>query len=57
MNDEEVMLGVDNLKTIIADNYQLSAQEIKQKILDFTINFSEIDMKRDDLTFIILKVK
>jgi len=57
MNDEEIMLGVENLKNIVTNNHQLSPEEIKQKILEFTINFSEIDMKRDDLTFIILKVK
>jgi len=57
MNDEDQMLGVKNLKKIIKDNHHLSADNIKQKILDFAISFSDIEIKRDDLTFIILKVK
>jgi len=57
MNEEEEMLGIENLRRIIYDNTHLSAQEIKQKILDFSIKFSESEISRDDLTFIILKVK
>lgn len=57
MNDEEEMLGVENLKRIICNNHHLSAEEIKQHLLDFSIRFSENEINRDDLTFIILKVK
>ncbi|MCP4218199.1 MAG: SpoIIE family protein phosphatase [bacterium] len=56
MNDEEEMLGVDNLKQIICDYAHQSAEEIKQHLLDFSIEYSEREMNRDDLTFIILKV-
>jgi len=51
------MLGMENLETIIIQNSHLSAEEIKQKLLDFSIRFSETEISRDDLTFIILKVK
>lgn len=57
MNDEEKMLGMENLEKIITQNSHLSAEEIKQKLLDFSIRFSETEISRDDLTFIILKVK
>jgi serine phosphatase RsbU (regulator of sigma subunit) len=57
MNEKDEMLGVENLKTIISENHQSSADEIKQKILDFSIRFSADEVNRDDLTFIILKVK
>ncbi len=57
MNEQEKMLGMDNLETIIIQNSHLSAEEIKQKLLDFSIRFSETEISRDDLTFIILKVK
>lgn len=57
MNDKEEMLGVKNLKMILSENHMKSASEIKQKILDFSIHFSAEEVNRDDLTFIILKVK
>lgn len=57
MNKEEEMLGIDQVKRLILENHNLSAEEIKQKILDFSIEFSGNGVSRDDLTFIILKVK
>ncbi len=57
MNEEDEMLGIDNLKKLIQENHEFSAKEIKQKILDFSIKFSETKINRDDLTFIVLKVK
>jgi len=57
MNEAEEMLGIEHLKRIIRENHDLPTEEIKQKILDFSIHFSESRINRDDLTFIILKVK
>lgn len=57
MNSREEMLGMESLKEIITENSHLSAEEIKRKLLDFSIKFSESEINRDDLTFIILKVK
>jgi serine phosphatase RsbU (regulator of sigma subunit) len=57
MDEEEEMLGIDRVKRLILENHDLSAEAIKQKILDFSIEFSETGVSRDDLTFIILKVK
>ena len=56
MNEDEEMLGITNLKRILCDNHRLGVEVIKQKILDFSIKFSESTINRDDLTFIILKV-
>jgi serine phosphatase RsbU (regulator of sigma subunit) len=56
MNEEEEMLGIDNLKRILCENHDQSAEDIKQKLLDFSIKFSDSGINRDDLTFIILKV-
>ena len=57
MNDAEEMLGMDNLKRILCANHHLSAEEIKQQLLDFSIRFSDTEINSDDLTFILLKVK
>lgn len=57
MNEDEEMLGIENLKNILCENHNRSAEDIKQKFLDFSIRFSESGINRDDLTFIILKVK
>jgi serine phosphatase RsbU (regulator of sigma subunit) len=57
MNDEDEMLGVDHLKRILKENHHLPTDEIKQKMLDFSIKFSDSGINRDDLTFIILKIK
>lgn len=57
MNEKDEVLGVDQLKRLIAKSHQLSAEDIKQRILDFSIQFSETGISRDDLTFIVLKVK
>jgi serine phosphatase RsbU (regulator of sigma subunit) len=57
MNEADEMLGIENLKRLIEENHQLSAREIKQKILDFSIEFSDSSPNSDDLTFIVLKVK
>jgi serine phosphatase RsbU (regulator of sigma subunit) len=57
MNSREEMLGMESLKEIITENCHLPAEEIKQKLLDFSITFSGSEVNRDDLTFIILKVK
>jgi serine phosphatase RsbU (regulator of sigma subunit) len=57
MNEEDEVLGVGQLKDLILENHHLSCEEIKQKILEFSIRFSGSGISRDDLTFIILKVK
>ncbi len=57
LNKKDEMIGVANLKNIIRKSSHLSAVEIKQKILDFSIKFSASDINRDDLTFIVLKVR
>ena len=57
MNEEDEILDIGNLKTIVEENCTLSTEEIKQKILDFSIQFSKDNINRDDLTFILLKVK
>lgn len=57
MNEDEEMLGVKKLERLICQNHTGSAEEIKQKILDFSIQFAGTRVNRDDLTFIVLKVK
>lgn len=57
MNEKDEVLGVDQLRRLIAKYHHLPAEEIKQQVLDFSIKFSETGISRDDLTFIILKVK
>jgi sigma-B regulation protein RsbU (phosphoserine phosphatase) len=57
MNEADEMLGIENLKRLIEKNSHLSVRDIKQKILDFSIDFSDSSPNSDDLTFIVLKVK
>ncbi len=57
LNKDDEMIGVENLKKIILQNSERPAEEIKLRMLDFAIKFSETEINRDDLTFIVLKVK
>ena len=57
MNGEGQILGQENLIRLIRENASLPATEIKQKILDFSIGFSESETNADDLTFVVIKVK
>jgi len=57
MNREGEMLGIDPIKKIIAENAELPPDEIKHKLLDLSIEFAKGKNNKDDLTFIILKVK
>ncbi len=57
LNKDDEMIGVKNLKNLILTNSGRSAEEIKQQMLDFAIKFSETEINRDDLTFIVLKIK
>ncbi len=57
MNEDEEMLGIKKLERLICRNHSGSAEEIKKKILDFSIQFAGARANRDDLTFIVLKVK
>ncbi|MCU0284957.1 MAG: SpoIIE family protein phosphatase [Acidobacteria bacterium] len=57
MNEKEELLGFDNLEKIITNYCNLPVEEIKQKLLDFSVQFSQIEIASDDLTFILLKVK
>ncbi|MCK5004923.1 MAG: SpoIIE family protein phosphatase [Candidatus Aminicenantes bacterium] len=57
MNKEGEMLGLDPVKKIISENADSSPGEIKQKLLELSIEFAQDKNNKDDLTFIILKVK
>lgn len=57
LNKDDEMIGVENLKKIILQNSDRSAEDIKRRMLDFAIKFSDTEINRDDLTFIVLKVK
>lgn len=57
MNEADEILGVENLKEIIAEHHNLSVKEIKEKLFEFSIKFSHEKNNRDDLTFILIKVK
>ncbi len=57
MNQEGEMLGLEPVKKIISENADSSPGEIKQKLLELSIEFAQDKNNKDDLTFIILKVK
>lgn len=54
---DEQMLGIGPLKKLLLDNMHLSAGEIRDRILDFTVHFSNSGIKADDLTFLLVKIK
>ncbi len=57
MNREGEMLGLEPVKKLISENAESSPGEIKQKLLELSIEFAQDKNNKDDLTFIILKVK
>ncbi len=57
MNSEGEMLGVEPVKKTIIENSNSSPNEIKQKLLELSIEFAQEKINSDDLTFIVLKVK
>jgi len=57
MNREGKMLGLEPVKELIAENADSSPGEIKQKLLELSIEFAQERNNKDDLTFIILKAK
>ena len=57
MNEDDEVLGIDQLKRLIRECHHLTTEEIKQVLLDFSIKFAGSGVSRDDLTFIVLKVK
>ena len=57
MDAEEKMLGVCELKQILIDNANLSALDIKEKLLARAIEFSAGQANADDLTFVVMKVR
>jgi serine phosphatase RsbU (regulator of sigma subunit) len=57
MNEEENMLGVDELKNMLVSYAGLSALEIKEKILAQAIAFAAGQANADDLTFVVMKVR
>ena len=57
MNSEGEMLGLEPVKRIITENSDSSPGEIRQKLLELSIDFAQGKNNKDDMTFIILKVK
>ncbi len=54
-NAEGDALGLDPVKQLLAENAGLAPAEIKKRLLDLTIRFSEGRVNEDDLTFLIVK--
>lgn len=57
MNEEEKMLGVAELKSMLVEYSALSALEIKEKIMARAIAFAAGQANADDLTFVVMKVR
>jgi len=55
MNEEEEMLGVAELKSMLVKYSTLSALEIKEKIMARAITFAAGQANADDLTFVVMK--
>ncbi|MCX6557777.1 MAG: SpoIIE family protein phosphatase [Candidatus Aminicenantes bacterium] len=57
MNADEKMLGMASLQALLVAHADLTAVEIKEKILEHAIAFSEKQANADDLTFVVIKVR
>jgi serine phosphatase RsbU (regulator of sigma subunit) len=57
MNANDNMLGNESLQKLLVAHAALPAAEIKEKILEFAIAFSEKQANADDLTFVVMKVR
>jgi sigma-B regulation protein RsbU (phosphoserine phosphatase) len=51
------MFGDDRLENLVKENVGVSAEEIKQKILDDVLSFTAGLPQGDDITLIVLKMK
>ncbi|KAB2845498.1 MAG: PP2C family protein-serine/threonine phosphatase [Melioribacteraceae bacterium] len=57
MNIFKAEFGIDKLKAVLIENANLSANEIKQKIISAVYNFRGDTPQFDDITLIVLKAK
>ena len=57
MNAEGQILGVDRVKQLLEKSAHLPVNDIKRRLLDYSIEFSEAKANADDLTFLIVKVR
>lgn len=57
VNSDNEMFGEDRLEELIQRNVTLSAEQIKQSILDEVISFTRGLPQGDDITLIVLKMK
>jgi serine phosphatase RsbU (regulator of sigma subunit) len=57
MDNEGKMLGSGSLQKLLVTHAALSAVEIKEKILESAIAFSENKANVDDLTFVVIKAR
>ncbi len=55
LNDQEEMLGVENLSRLICRYAHLESGQIREKILEYSNDFAAEEHKCDDLTFILFK--
>ena len=57
MNSEGEMIGLEHLKEIISRSADQEPEQIKQNLLDFSIEYGGGNGQSDDLTFMVLKLR
>jgi phosphoserine phosphatase RsbU/P len=57
VNSKNEMFGDERLENLISENVQLSAEEIKGRILDEVLSFTRGLPQGDDITLIVLKLR
>jgi sigma-B regulation protein RsbU (phosphoserine phosphatase) len=57
LNEEKEPFGIERLKTILRENYNLKPEEMIQKINQEISSFSKDKFQIDDMTLVVLKVK
>ncbi|MGH9850989.1 MAG: SpoIIE family protein phosphatase [Blastocatellia bacterium] len=57
VNADNQMFGEERLERLVKESVGLSAEEIKQRILDEVLSFTAGLPQGDDITLIVLKMK
>lgn len=57
MNKQDELFGYERIKEILANTSDMSVQDIRQKIIDDVMAFSDGCAQQDDWTLVVIKVK
>lgn len=56
LSPEGVQYGISNLISVITENYYLSAEDLKSRVRDHLVRFTQVEEPHDDQTLLIMKI-